>query len=186
MPGVIPLLACGAAYAFIKSQSQGSDEPSEVEGEPEAPAPNPEEPIPMPGLTDLKLTWPVVADDGINGRITQGYTPPTHMGVDICIPGHYQDAKATVVAVAPGTVSKAYQYARGWAVLLNHGDWASGYLHMSELDPAIEVGAFVAAGQALGPMGADPLDGEHIVHLHIQLAVNGQTVDPAPHLGGTA
>lgn len=138
----------------------------------------------MPSLKDTPLTWPVVADDGVHGRITQGYTPPRHMGVDICIPGHYQDAKAMVVAVAPGVVSKAYHYERGFAVLLNHGDWASMYLHMTELDSAIEVGASVSAGQDIGPMGADPLDGERIVHLHIQLAVNGETVDPAPHLGG--
>jgi murein DD-endopeptidase MepM/ murein hydrolase activator NlpD len=106
------------------------------------------------------------------------------MGVDISVPGHYQDARAVIVAVAPGTVARAYEYERGWAVLLNHGDWASGYLHMTELRDDIIVGAYVSAGQELGTMGADPLDAEHIVHLHIQLAPNGSPVDPAPYLTG--
>jgi murein DD-endopeptidase MepM/ murein hydrolase activator NlpD len=135
------------------------------------------------------LTWPVTLLDEQGrrtgrgtSRITQEYRPPTHMGVDISVPGHYKDARADVVALAAGKVAGAYEFVRGWAVLLDHGDWASGYLHMTELDPAIRDGALVAAGQRLGPMGSDPSDPEGVVHLHLQIAPGGHTTDPAPYL----
>lgn len=133
-------------------------------------------------LETTPLTWPVQFDGKRTGQVTQEYRPPTHMGVDIAIPGHYVDGVADVVALAGGRVAAAYQYERGWAVLLDHGDWASGYLHMTELHPTIREGVTVTAGQVLGPMGADPLDAEHIVHLHLQVAPGGHTTDPAPYL----
>lgn len=143
----------------------------------------------MTSLEKTLLHWPVnvlnaegkPAGRGLS-RITQEYRPPSHMGVDIAVPGQLQSARAIVCAVAAGKVAAAYHYARGWAVLLDHADWASGYLHMSELDPAIREGVHVAAGQALGPMGADPTDPERVVHLHIQIAPGGHTTNPAPYL----
>src|ERR1041384_2045222 len=63
-----------------------------------------------------------------------------------------------------------------------HGDWASGYLHLASVDAGVEHGARVGPGQRLGPLGADPLDPERIVHLHLQLAPGGVAVDPAPYL----
>lgn len=131
-------------------------------------------------LESTPLVWPVRSNGARVGQVTQEYRPPTHMGVDVAVPGHYTDAVADVVALAGGRVAAAYQYERGWAVLLDHGDWASGYLHMTEL--VVTEGQTVEPGQRLGPMGADPLDGEHIVHLHLQIAPGGHTTDPAPYL----
>jgi murein DD-endopeptidase MepM/ murein hydrolase activator NlpD len=137
----------------------------------------------MTSLETIKLAWPVRDHSGNRlGRITQEYRPPSHMGVDIAVPGHYQDAAGSVVAIAAGKVAAAYLAPRGWSVLLDHGDWASGYLHLAELDPAVREGGRVELGQRLGPMGADPLDAEHVVHLHLQLAPGGHTADPAPYL----
>lgn len=138
--------------------------------------------------TSLKKTvlrWPVVVDgkEGRGGsRITQEYKPPRHMGVDIAVPGHYKDVFASVLAVADGRVARAMKAQRGWSVLLDHGDYASGYLHMTQLD--VKTGDRVVAGQRLGTMGADPLDGQGVVHLHFQLAPLGHTVDPEPYLKG--
>lgn len=129
----------------------------------------------------LKLTWPVADDAGNSvGVITQEFKPGVHLGVDISVPGQYQTAKANVRAVAAGRVVRAWLAARGWAVLIDHGDWASGYLHMSSV--RVSDGQSVAAGDVLGPMGADPLDEEHVVHLHLQLAPGGVPTDPAPYL----
>lgn len=139
-------------------------------------------------LDRLQLRWPVsvLDEDGavMPGRggsvVTQEYRPPTHMGVDIAVPGHYSDANAVVLAVADGKVVHASKGARGWGVLLDHGDFASGYLHLADVDTS--VGTTVKAGQRLGRMGADPLDAARIVHLHLQLAPAGTTTDPEPYL----
>lgn len=139
-------------------------------------------------LDTTLLRWPVqvLGDDGVplagrgGSAITQEYRPPSHMGVDIAVVGHFGDARALVLAVAAGRVVRAARGDRGFAVLLDHGDWASGYLHLADLD--VRAGDAVAAGQRLGRMGADPLDGERIVHLHLQLAPGGHVTDPAPYL----
>lgn len=134
------------------------------------------------------LVWPVVVlgDDDAplmargGSKITNEYDPPRHMGVDIAVPGKLRDARAFVRVVAAGRVIRAARGDRGNAVLVDHGDWASGYLHLSSLD--VRTGAVVAAGDRLGEMGADPLDAQGIVHLHLQLAPGGHTVDPEPYL----
>ncbi len=131
-----------------------------------------------------KLRWPVTDATGARlGRITQEFSP-AHPGVDISVPGHYQDARAEVRAVAVGRVVRAWLAPRGWAVLVSHGDWVSGYLHLAALAGGIVDGAVVDAGQVLGPMGADPLDAEHVIHLHLQIAPGGVPVDPATYLQG--
>jgi murein DD-endopeptidase MepM/ murein hydrolase activator NlpD len=140
-------------------------------------------------LDGAQLSWPVRVLGGTaylpgrgGSRITQEFKPGVHAGVDIAVPGQLTSARADVCAVAGGTVVSAWKHERGWAVLLSHGDWASGYLHLASVDAGVEHGARVGPGQRLGPMGADPLDPERIVHLHLQLAPGGVAVDPAPYL----
>jgi len=146
-------------------------------------------------LETTLLRWPVqvLGADGlpIEGRggsaITQEYRPPSHMGVDISVVDHFTDARANVLAVATGRVVRAARGERGFAVLLDHGDWASGYLHLADIFAGVGVGDWragdiVQAGQRLGRMGADPLDPQRIVHLHLQIAPGGHTTDPAPYL----
>lgn len=140
------------------------------------------------GLDVTTLVWPVVVlgDDDTplmargGSAITNEYAPPRHMGVDIAVPGKLKDARALIRAVAAGRVVRAARGDRGLAVLIDHGDWASGYLHLATLD--VKAGDAVKAGAQLGQMGADPLDPEGIVHLHLQLAPGGHTVNPEPYL----
>jgi murein DD-endopeptidase MepM/ murein hydrolase activator NlpD len=141
-------------------------------------------------LDTTQLHWPVRVLAGATtylpgrggSRITNEFKPGVHVGVDIAVPAQLTSARADVVAVAAGKVVRAWRHERGWAVLLSHEDWASGYLHLAELDDAIADGKAVAAGQRLGPMGADPMDPERIVHLHLQLAPGGEVVDPTQYL----
>lgn len=139
------------------------------------------------------LAWPVRVW-GERGRlagrggsvITQEFHAPSHLGVDIAIAGHYTDHELVgeVVALEAGRVAQATVGERGHYVLLDHGDWASGYLHLGALD--VTQGDAVQRGQRLGQMGADPLDAEGIVHLHLQLAPGGVPVDPAPYLSAAS
>jgi murein DD-endopeptidase MepM/ murein hydrolase activator NlpD len=134
-------------------------------------------------LESTPLRWPLVDDAGVKvGAITQEFKTGLHLGVDVSIPGQLKTGKANVRAIAAGQVVRAYLAHRGWAVLIDHGDWASGYLHLASVRPRIVERAHVDAGEVLGPMGADPLDEEHVVHLHLQIAPGGNVTDPAPYL----
>lgn len=138
-------------------------------------------------LDTTKLVWPVKVPTGARSVISQEYRPGPHghPGVDIVVPAPAGKSPrylsgGLVVAVADGIVTRAARGQRGWWVLLDHGDWASGYLHLSSA--LVGDGQRVEAGQTLGPMGADPLDPEQVVHLHIQISARGQLVDPARYL----
>lgn len=133
-------------------------------------------------LDSAILTWPVrVLGGGARAEVTQEFKPGVHLGVDIAVRGHYHDAVADVLAVARGTVVRAARGPRGGYVLIDHGDYASSYLHL-QAPIEVRVGEVVEAGRKLGRMGADPLDAERIVHLHFQIAPGGTPVDPEPYL----
>jgi len=73
-------------------------------------------------------------------------------------------------------------------VVLDHGPpWATFYQHMSEMfvdaTQRARSGQRVRAGDILGYVGADPLDGEGLMHLHFEVWYRGgpdAAIDPAP------
>ena len=81
----------------------------------------------------------------------------------------------------------------GYAVVIDHTPRkvATFYTHMEKLFvPEVapgKKGIAVRAGQPLGVIGASPLDGEHLKHLHFEVwtapgRVGGTAVDPLPWL----
>lgn len=72
----------------------------------------------------------------------------------------------------------------GNSVIIQHAlGWATYYTHLSSL--AVRRGDVVHAGQMLGTIGANPLNGEHLKHLHFEMWKGGKrsgAVDPAPYL----
>jgi hypothetical protein len=92
------------------------------------------------------------------------------------------------VAASDGVVWSAMKTPRGFAVVIDHGSAkvATFYQHLEKLLVAptanAKSGEHVLAGQPIGIIGADPLDGEHLKHLHFELWLGGpsQAVDPAP------
>lgn len=114
-----------------------------------------------------------------------------HYGVDLMYmraPRRFYvpDGQVPIVAARDGALWSITQTARGWAVVLDHGPpFATFYQHLQSIDPAL-VGAMrgtpIAAGQPLGIMGSDPLDGGHVRHLHFAVWFNGSgdraSVDP--------
>lgn len=131
---------------------------------------------------DVAWVWPLVETPGVRTAVITQEFSAQHLGVDISVPGHYRDAVEYVRAVAPGRVTFAGHTPRGWQVVINHGAWDTAYLHLRAV--TVNRGDLVEAGHGLGPMGADPLDAEGIVHLHLQLNVDGKPEDPAPYLRG--
>jgi murein DD-endopeptidase MepM/ murein hydrolase activator NlpD len=139
--------------------------------------------------------------DGKGGQVQ-------HLGVDVMFPrrsatdqndrypphsrngsrNHFMPDGVSVLAVRDAKVWSAGMTPRGYTVVLDHGaPWASYYTHLSEMFVAPTQrglsGQRVRAGDVIGHVGADPLDGEGLMHLHFELWFRGAreaAIDPAP------
>jgi len=114
-----------------------------------------------------------------------------HDGVD------YANYFQLIRAIAAGRVVRVEEWdgkpwystrtQHGNRVWIDHGDGVvSSYSHLGRID--VQVGQVVAAGQALGTMGATGY--AFGVHLHFEVRVNGNLIDPRPfvraRIGGSA
>jgi murein DD-endopeptidase MepM/ murein hydrolase activator NlpD len=101
-----------------------------------------------------------------------------HHGVDLAAP-----AGAWVRAAAAGNVVAIRRRSgAGLEVELRHADGrVTRYAHLGTVAPAIASGRRdVAQGEALGRVGRTGIT--YGTHLHFELVVRGQLVDPAPFL----
>jgi murein DD-endopeptidase MepM/ murein hydrolase activator NlpD len=135
-------------------------------------------------LNGLRLSWPMAAF-----QITQPFGPTDvalepplgpyrhfHYGVDIAAPlGTPVMAAADGVVVAVGHTGVGY----GNYVIVGHGGGiATLYGHL--LDTTVKVGDGVERGQGIGHEGSTGLStGPHV---HFELRLNEQVVDPMPYL----
>lgn len=100
-----------------------------------------------------EFQWPVIGPiSGVYGsqRILNGTPKRPHYGVDIAVP-----SGTPVVAPAPGRVTLVHpdMFYTGVTVNLDHGHGVSSiFIHMSE--SLVEEGQHVAAGEAIGSVGA--------------------------------
>lgn len=102
--------------------------------------------------------------------------------------GSFMPDAVPVLAVRDASVWSAARTSRGYAVVLDHGPpWATFYQHMSEMfveaTQRARSGQRVRAGDVLGYVGADPLDGEGLMHLHFEVWYRGgpsAAIDPDP------
>lgn len=146
---------------------------------------------PLPTLTTPETLHPTVSQEF---RAESAAAPP-HLGVDIMYraatapgaqtPPWFCPADATVCAAAAGHVWQTGVSARGHFVVVDHGaPFLSFYQHLASL--CTSRGSSVKAGDALGRVGSDPTDGEHIIHLHFAIWKGGYgdafAVDPTLYL----
>jgi murein DD-endopeptidase MepM/ murein hydrolase activator NlpD len=125
--------------------------------------------------------WPVMGklESGVGGRRNpfggRGYE--YHEGQDI-------DAQygTPVQVAAPGKVIIAgWQRGYGKVVYVDHGSGLSTrYGHLSEID--VTVGETVSRGQVIGLVGSTGRSTGP--HLHYEVRINNQPVDPKPYLPG--
>lgn len=114
--------------------------------------------------------WPVPSWNAALPQISQAFADPRHVGVDILyrIAGRWTAPEGTpIVAANAGTVQVVTRSPRGWSVVIDHGPVLSFYQHLDST--AVRRGQRVQAGDQLGTMGADPLDAQHVRHLHFEL-----------------
>ena len=99
-----------------------------------------------------------------------------HKGVDLCA-----NRGTSIYAVADGTVVRSgWNGAYGYCVIIDHGNGIRTlYAHASQL--CINAGESVSAGQVIALVGTTGQSTGN--HLHFEVSVNGNRIDPAPYIG---
>jgi murein DD-endopeptidase MepM/ murein hydrolase activator NlpD len=132
-------------------------------------------PAPSTGEFSWPVSGPITSPFGYRSDPYGGGGTEFHPGLDIGAP-----MGATVTAAAGGTVIYAAAYGGyGNAVIIDHGNGVSSlYGHLSQIFVAEH--QEVQRGQAIGAVG---MTGRATgPHLHFEVRVNGQPVDPASRL----
>ena len=135
----------------------------------------------QPAATTNSITWVKPIDGALvtelyGWRIHPIYkVPQFHAGIDLV------GANTTIRAAAPGKIVEvSSRAAYGTVVIIDHGGKISSvYAHLSKT--TVTVGQTVNAGDQVGVMGMTGYATGP--HLHFEIRVTGDTVDPKPVLG---
>ena len=165
----------GNDIAQTPPATDGGDEPDEPD--------QPDEPDEPTGGETLYVA-PVAADgyavefNAVYANTLTGFYY-RHQGVDFTA-----DAGAEVYAVADGTItSVSMSEELGNLITVDHGDGLVSCYRFVEPQDGLKAGDKVEQGGVLGkvasPYGTEAHGG---AHLHFELALDGESVDPADHL----
>lgn len=143
----------------------------------------------LPVLTEgttLRVTSPFgYRTDPVTGEDGQG-----HKGIDLTLWRGYS-ALSAIGAAWDGTVTDVRDGVEGFdtvrsagnRVTIDHGDGVvTKYYHLANGSIPVQVGDSVTAGQVIGQMGSTGYSTG--AHLHFQLEIYGEPVDPLPFLLG--
>ena len=143
----------------------------------------------LPVLTEgttLRVTSPFgYRTDPVTGEGGQG-----HKGIDLTLWRGYSALSAigaawdgTVIDVRDGVEGFDTVRSAGNRVTIDHGDGVvTKYYHLANGSIPVQVGDSVTAGQIIGQMGSTGYSTG--AHLHFQLEIYGEPVDPQPFLLG--
>ncbi len=127
--------------------------------------------------------WPIVGAYGINSDY--GYRwGKLHAGLDLGMGGAAGTSLGkNIIAVAQGTVIVAGVHSSyGYYVIIDHGNGLQTlYAHCLENSLMVTPGQVVAAGQPIARVGSTGYSTGP--HLHFEVRVNGNRVNPRPYLG---
>jgi hypothetical protein len=167
---------------------------------------------PLTSLTG-RWIWPVARWGERSPVISDGFGSPRpggrrHGGVDLMFrrlpadtlragtpngsAGHVMPDGVIALAASDGVVWSAGATPRGLAVVIDHGEVATFYTHLEKLfvtpTNGGKAGQRVIAGQPIGIIGFDPLDGARLKHLHFEIWRGGAkgAIDPAPLMASWA
>ena len=181
------LLLVAATVLTVYYVTGGSDKVLEekppVEG-PDDPTPPPDDPT---GGDTVKFVSPI--EDGVF-QVEYGtiYANKTlgwyyrHKALDFLA-----DEGTNVRSMSEGIVeSISYSEETGNVIVIDHGDNLRSYYRFVEPASSLKVGASVKMGQTIGTVaaayGSEKFDG---THLHLELTLKGEPVDPAAYLDYT-
>ena len=101
---------------------------------------------------------------------------------------HVMPDNMVALAASDGAIWFADWQRTGFSIVIDHGEWATYYTHLAAImvraTNRAKSGQRVRAGDPIGIVGASPLDGEHLKHLHVELWHGGaaDAVDVEPYL----
>lgn len=127
--------------------------------------------------------WPIVGAYGINSDYGQRWGK-LHAGLDLGMgnePG--TSLGKDIIAVAQGVVQVAAVHSSyGWYLILDHGNGLQTlYAHCLADSFMVYPGQVVVAGQPIAKVGSTGYSTGP--HLHFEVRVNGNRVNPRPYLG---
>lgn len=128
-----------------------------------------------------QLLWPTVGANSISSYYGARSYGGWHNGIDIVRPGG--STGVPIVAAESGKVIRAsYDSISGYCVIIQHSNGLQTlYAHMKAGTMCVSVGQYVSRGQRIGNIGGTGnVTGPH---LHFEVRVNGNRVNPAPYLG---
>ena len=116
---------------------------------------------------------------GFGHRVLEGAISNFHEGVDVTA------KRGPVFAANDGVVNKLFETSRGaWVLDIAHPDEdrhkiRTRYIHMLREEIRVDVGDRVTRGQWIGKSGTS---GTKAAHLHFEVMVDGDQVNPVPFL----
>ncbi len=129
-----------------------------------------------------RFVWPTIGANRVSSYYGKRSLNGWHGGIDMVKPGGGSTG-IPVVAAESGRVTLAkYNGSYGYCVIIDHGNGLSTlYAHMKPGSLRVSAGEYVTRGQQIGQIGSTGfVTGPH---LHFEVRVNGNRVDPAPYLG---
>lgn len=128
-----------------------------------------------------KFCWPGVGATIVSSPYGKRSLNGWHNGIDLCRPGGSMGAP--VVAAESGKVIYVgYQSMGGNVIMIDHGNGITTlYAHLKSGTTIVKPGQYVKRGQQIAQIGATGyVTG---AHLHFEVRVNGNRVNPAPYIG---
>jgi murein DD-endopeptidase MepM/ murein hydrolase activator NlpD len=164
-----------------------------------------EQEIDLPSFEEIRplYVFPIHPDDFREGELTSPYGERDpkeiggmgdtfHNGIDLYGVSHVGTWQARVVAIADGTVAEHWIYhdVYGKMIVLDHGNGVrSRYAHLSKsfVHERYADGSpwKVEAGEVIGRQGNTGLSKgrlEYASHLHFEMEIDGETVNPLMYL----
>lgn len=136
----------------------------------------------LPILTEGE-TYKVTSPFGIRVDPVTGNPRAQHDGIDLVLWKGW-GALSAVGAAWDGIVKTvSYDGSRGNYVVINHGgDVETHYYHLENGSVTVALGDHVMAGDVIGQMGSTGASTG--AHLHFQMEIHGEPVDPLPYIVG--
>ena len=128
-------------------------------------------------------TYKVTSPFGVRVDPVTGNPRARHDGIDLVLWKGW-GAVSAVGAAWDGIVKTvSYDGSRGNYVVIDHGgDVETHYYHLANGSVTVALGDHVTAGQVIGQMGSTGASTG--AHLHFQLEIHGEPVDPMPYIVG--
>ena len=129
-----------------------------------------------------KFCWPGVGATVISSRYGKRALNGWHNGIDLCRPGGNSTGAPVVAAESGKVVYVGYESMGGNVIRIDHGNGIQTlYAHLKSGSICVKTGQYVTRGQQIAQIGSTGyVTGPH---LHFEVRVNGNRVNPAPYLG---